>query len=200
MLGAAIGITTAAALCLGFALWDLSQRRSAAPAVVAVEKTVLAEALEDAPWISSGGDGPELWLVTATDCPACRTFEQRVLPGLLDRGIDAHVILVVPEAANANDEQAQKVAALAKRRDWVSLHNWMNNRDDIEATLEPAAAEGFVEWGRASYERIGQALRRNGQELAAPALFWRSGPEWRASVRPDSRATAFLENDLGRAD
>ncbi len=52
----------------------------------------------------------------------------------------------------------------------------MTGRPETVSYLEPAATEGFLEWGRASFERIDTALRRNGQQLAAPALFWRVGP------------------------
>ncbi|MEJ0022410.1 MAG: hypothetical protein WDN76_02460 [Alphaproteobacteria bacterium] len=99
MLGIAGGLLAAACLCLAFGLYDLDQRRSAAPAVVAVEKTNLADALDDAPYVSSRGDGPVLWLVTAPDCAPCRTFERKVLPGLLDRGVEVRVILSAPREA-----------------------------------------------------------------------------------------------------
>jgi hypothetical protein len=198
MLAIAIGLTAAAGLLLAFALWDLGQRRAAAPAVMAVEKTALVEALEDAPYISSGGTGPTLWVVTATDCPACRAFERRILPKLLDRGIEARVILVAGREAGGGESKL--VAAFAKQRDWTTLNAWMAGRSETVSYLEPAATEGFVEWGRASFERIDAALRRNGQQLAAPALFWRVGPEWRASIRPDERAEAYLKDDLARAD
>lgn len=200
MLGLAAGVLGIAALCLAFGLFDLSQRRAAAPAVVAVEKDSLSEALEDAPYVSSDGGGPVVWLVTAPDCPACRTFEKRVLPGLLDRGIEARVILVAPREAKIDAGQAQWIAAVARRREWISLHKWMTDgAAKRDVVLEGPAAEGYLEWGRASFERIDGALHENGLDLAAPTLFWRVGPEWRASVKPDERAIKFLRDDLAPA-
>jgi hypothetical protein len=201
MLGIAGGLLAAASLCLAFGLYDLGQRRAAAPAVVAVEKTNLAEALDDAPYVSSRGDGPVLWLVTAPDCAPCRAFERKVLPGLLDRGVEVRVILAAPREARIDAGEAQWIAAVARRREWVSLHKWMTGgAAQADVSLEAPAAEGYLEWGRASFERIDGALHENGLALAAPALFWRVGPEWRASVKPDERAIKFLRDDLAPAD
>jgi hypothetical protein len=195
-LAAVLGLTALATACLAWGLWDLAQRRAAAPSVVAVDKATLADALSDAPWISSGGNGPVVWLVTAPDCAPCRTFERRALPDLLDRGVEARVILVAPRVG-ADFGDARQVAALARRRDWVALHTWMaGGGDRTGAALEAAATEGYLEWGRASYDRITQAVERNGLKMAVPAVFWRAGPEWRASVRPDERAIRFLHEDL----
>ncbi len=201
MLGAVGGVVAGAALLLAYGLFDLGQRRAAAPAVVAVDKTLLSEALDDAPYVSSNGEGPVLWLVTTPDCPACRVFEKKVLPGLLDRGVDARVILVAPRAAAVDAGQAQWIAAVARRREWLSLQTWMSGGTPrIDISLEAPAAEGYLEWGRASFERIDAALKPNGLTLAAPALFWRVGPEWRASVRPDERAVNFMRDDLAPAE
>jgi hypothetical protein len=202
MLGLAGGLLAAASLCLAFGLYDLGQRRVAAPAVVAVEKSSLSEALADAPFVSSNGQGPVLWLVTAPDCAPCRAFERKVLPGLLDRGVEARVILVAPREARIDAGEAQWIAAVARRREWVSLHKWMTGgaAAGTDIPLEPSAAEGYLEWGRASFERIDSALHQNGLALAAPSVFWRVGPEWRASVKPDERAIKFLRDDLAPAD
>ncbi|MGE3865547.1 MAG: hypothetical protein AB7G04_01395, partial [Hyphomonadaceae bacterium] len=127
MLSAAVAITMTAAGAMGFGLWDLGQRRAAAPAVVAVDKASLADALDDAPWISSGGDrnAPILWLVTAPHCPACRVFEQRTLPTLLDKGVEVRVILVAPRESALPGGEAEAIAGMARRRDWLALHTWM---------------------------------------------------------------------------
>lgn len=196
MLYAAVGLTAAAALCMAVGLWDLGQRQTTAPKVVAVEKAVLADALNDAPWITSGGEGPVVWLVTATDCQACRSFEKQVLPGLLDRGVQARVILVAPREREVAQPDAEVIAAAAKTRDWVALQAWMTSGKPGEGAIGPADREGYLEWGRASYDRLAVTMKRNGINLAVPALFWRVGPEWRASVRPDGRTLAFLRDDV----
>lgn len=196
MLFAAVGLTAAAALCMAVGLWDLGQRRTTAPKVVAVEKAVLSDALSDAPWISSGGEGPVVWVLTAADCPACRRFEKQVLPGLLDRGVQARVILVAPRESQAPSPDAEVVAAVAKTRDWVALQAWMTSGKPNDSVIGPADRDGYLEWGRASYDRLAVTMKRNGMDLAVPALFWRVGPEWRASVKPDGRTLAFLRDDV----
>jgi hypothetical protein len=199
MLFAAVGLTAAAALCMAVGLWDLGQRQTTAPKVVAVEKAVLSDALNDAPWISSGGEGPVVWLVTAADCPACRRFEKQVLPGLLDKGVQARVILVAPREHEVAPPDAQVIAAVAKQRDWVTLQAWMTSGKPDQSPIGAADREGYLEWGRASYDRLAVTLKRNGMDLAVPALFWRVGPEWRASVKPDGRTLAFLRDDVAAA-
>jgi hypothetical protein len=199
MLFAAIGLTAAAALCMAVGLWDLGQRRNTAPKVVAVEKAVLADALNDAPWISSGGEGPVVWLVTAADCPACRRFEKQVLPGLLDKGVQARVILVAPREHEVAPPDAQVIAAVAKQRNWVALQAWMTSGKPDDSIIGQADRDGYLEWGRASYDRLAITMKRNGVDLAVPALFWRAGPEWRASVKPDGRTLAFLRDDVAAA-
>jgi hypothetical protein len=196
LLLAAIGVTGGAALLMAFGLWDLGLRRANAPSVVAVEKSVLADALEDAPWISSGKEGPVLWVVTAPDCSRCRVFEKQVLPALIDKGVEARVIVVSPRDKPAPEADAQAVAAVAKRRDWVALQAWMASGKRNGDPLNAADADGYLEWGRASYDRISRALSRNGLDLAAPTVLWRVGPEWRASVKPDGRAIARMRDDL----
>lgn len=196
MLFAAVGLTAAAALCMAVGLWDLGARRTTAPKVVAVEKAVLSDALNDAPWISSGGEGPVVWLVTAADCPDCRRFEKQVLPGLLDRGVQARVILVAPRESQMAPPEAEVVAAVAKTRDWVALQAWMTSGKPNDTAIGQADRDGYLEWGRASYDRLAVTMKRNGMDLAVPALFWRVGPEWRASVKPDGRTLAFLRDDV----
>jgi hypothetical protein len=195
LLLAAIGVAGGAALLMAFGLWDLGQRRANAPAVVAVEKSVLADALEDSPWVSSGKEGPILWVVTSPDCGRCRAFEKQVLPGLLDKGVEARVIVVAARDKPMPADQAEAVAAVAKRRDWVALQTWMSSQRNGDR-LNSADTDGYLEWGRASYDRIGRALARNGVDLAAPSMFWKVGPEWRASVKPDGRALAYMRDDL----
>jgi hypothetical protein len=196
LLLAAFGVVGGAALLMAIGLWDLGQRRANAPAVVAVEKSVLADALEDAPWVSSGKEGPVLWVVTSPDCGRCRAFEKQVLPGLLDKGVEARVIVVATREKTTPADQAEAVAAVAKRRDWIALQSWMTSGQRNGDRLNPADMDGYLEWGRASYERIGRALSRNGLDLATPTIFWKVGPEWRASVKPDGRALAYMRDDL----
>jgi hypothetical protein len=197
----------AAAVAVGAGLFDLAARRSAAPAVVAVDKGDLEQALYEAPWTSSdasvgdeGGapaaDGAVLWMVTAPDCAPCRVFERETLPHLLDAGVEARVIVVAPRKAGLGTRAAREVAQLTKKRDWTGLHLWMQGKSAPAAALDPAEEEGVLEWGRQSSERINDVLERNDLKLTAPSLFWQDGPEWRASVNADRRAFRQIERAL----
>lgn len=198
----------AAATILGAGLFDLHGRRAAAPLVIAVDKADLEEALEAAPWVSSGiEEGDEglapienptvLWIVTAPHCKPCRAFERESLPHLLDAGVETRVILVAPRSLADTSREAREIAVLTKSRDWTALHLWLQENGDAAMTpLEPAETEGVLEWGRQSGERIEDVLKRNDVKLSAPALFWRNGPEWRAAVPAEPHVFKQIEREL----
>ncbi len=187
-----VAATVAAGLFLAAGFAELGARRAAAPVVLAVEKAALEEALNEAPWISSGEGAPILWVLSEPGCAPCRRLETEILPKLVDRGVQARVIVAAPRAKQA--DEAGAVAALAQARDWLALTAWTAGRAVPGArALEPAAEEGYLEWGRASRDRLSNAVGRNGLTLRTPALFWRDGPEWRALMAPDARGLALLQ-------
>jgi hypothetical protein len=180
-------ILASGALAAGLA--QLAARRDAAPVVVAVDKDDLEAALGSAPWTSSGDGGRVLWLVTAPDCAPCRTFERDDVPRLLGAGVEVRAILVAPRGLALSTPAARDVAMLTKERDWDAVHLWMQGkRDSSNDQVEEAEEDGMLEWGRQSDERIAAVLKRNGLALGAPALFWKNGREWRASVKANAEA------------
>ena len=204
----ALGALAVGALALTAALVDVQSRQSALPAVVAIDKDVLEEALNDAPAISSdedadenqdddSTDGPVLWLVTAPDCPKCRAFEKGAMAKLIDSGVEVRAIVVAPRKLAANTQGARDVAALMKERDWTGVHLWMQGkRPPSSEAMDPDEEDGLLEWGRQSAERIGAVLKRNDLIMDEPALFWRNGPEWRASVGGNESAYHQIEQEL----
>jgi hypothetical protein len=187
-----------AAAALGAGLFDLSARRAAAPIVIAVDKSDLEDALDDAPWISSGQTkGPVLWLVTTPNCKACRAFQTAQLPRLLDAGIEVRAILFAPRALAAASDDARDVATLLKEREWTATEMWLQGRRERpDETMDPAEQDGLLEWSRQSAERIGAVLKRNDLPLGAPTLVWRSGREIHVCVSGDRRGFESAAEDL----
>ena len=188
----------AAALALGAGLFDLAARHGAAPAVIAVDTDDLQDALDEAPWISSGETkGPVLWLVTTPDCKRCRAFQTAQMARLLDAGVEVRAILLAPRALPLDTNDARDVATLLKSREWTATEMWLQGRRERpDQTMDPAEEEGFLEWSRQSAERIAAVLKRNDLPLGAPTLVWQAGREVRASVSGDRRAFARVEADL----
>jgi hypothetical protein len=186
----ALAALLAAAALLGVGLAQLAARRDAAPNVVAVDKADLEAALAAAPWTSSGDGGERvLWLVTAPDCAPCRAFERDDLPRLLGAGVEVRAILIAPRALALASQGARDVAMLTKERDWDAVHAWMlARRDPANDQMDAAEEDGMLEWGRQSAERIAGVLKRNDIDFRTPALFWKRGAEWRASVKGDVNA------------
>jgi hypothetical protein len=188
----------AAALALGAGLIDISMRRAAGPAIIAVDKDDLEAAIEDAPWISSGNtNGPVLWIITAPGCEACRTFQKAQMPRLLDAGVEVRALLVAPRSIPLGTRDAKDVATLLKQQEWQPVELWLQGkREQANGEMELAEEEGLLEWSRQASEQIGDVLARNDLKAGRLVLLWRHGVEWRAIVSGDKRGFSELEDDL----
>ncbi len=198
-----------ALVALAWGFYELGARRDAAPEVIAVDKADLEEALYESPWISSGGlglgdegraasdeEGVILWVVAAPNCEPCRRFERGAMGRLIDAGVEVRIIVTAPRSMSTQTETAREIAALTKDRDWTALDLWLQGKDEALSPMDAAEADGMLEWGRQSQERIADVLQRNDLTLKAPALFWKNGPEWRAAIAADDRALTQIEREL----
>jgi hypothetical protein len=199
----------AATAAISFA--DLRAYLGASPTVVAVGAAQLQAALQDAPSLADNPvDNPNVWLLTSPGCQDCRRFEDRDLPRLQAMGVKVNVIVVAPrDATNVTKEERDLVANLALRREWSVFKACMatspsaapkvfevNSACARTGIQDAAVVDGYIEWGRASHERIGAVLAANGEDLKLPALFWRRGVEWRAVVGQDPHALEHVARDL----
>jgi hypothetical protein len=210
-------LSAVVACCVGslaLALAGLADVRTAiaeAPQIIAVEAAALETALEESPVLATAEAGPVAWLVTAPDCEDCRHLEEAAFNRLSAAGIAVKVVMApANESPNATSVEARAfVAALAARQDYQSLAPCLvSRRDEADSLvrrvacrtsaveLSAPAIEGYLEWGRASHERIAAVLAANGLEPRAPALIWRRGGEWRAAVGRDQRSVAAAVRDL----
>jgi hypothetical protein len=167
------------------ALLGIRDSRLATPAAIASRSDALGEALAQAPWLGPETIAPELWLVTRPDCRACAQFEANVLHDLASSHVGVRVVVVAPRELGDRFEHPQRfAAALARTRDWSAVKVWgeaAGRLDPQRVALieEPSVVEGYVEWGRASLDRMNEILTENGVEPELPMLLWRRGGEWR---------------------
>jgi hypothetical protein len=158
----------------------------AEPATVAIADEQLSDALNDAPWVDAGGQGPVVWVVAAARCDGCAQFHQQDLPRLEAAGLRVRIIMV-SRREDRHPELDAWTAAFAEARDPTMLVPLKAARALPQPPPDdPAEVEGNLEWGRASYDRIAAIVARNGGRMRMPALFWRRGAEWRAAIGRDA--------------
>lgn len=204
---ALLAVTFACGLAGVLSMPALSARLRAAPAIIAVDKAALAQALEASPWFSltddstqspSQGDAPVLWLLTGLHCPRCEPVE--AIAKTLD--LDVRVVATTPRGADPTLQRA--VAEISRRRSFDVFRDWRARPDSpikpqigvTEGDVGPAAIAGYAEWSHASFDRLSKVAKANDVHLAPPALFWRRGREWRLAVQPDEEALRAARRDL----
>lgn len=192
-----LAVAMAAFAAAGWSLWDLRSHLLAEPMVVAVDRAALPAALEDAPYIASG-DGADVWVLVTPDCPKCRALENGTVARLVEAGVDVRLVIVAPRGADFDDATLVRVAGLAAERDWdVYLKCFTQAAATCQPrALEPAAREGYLEWGRAAIDRVAAVADANDSKLTYPAIFWRRGKEWRAIMGADPRGLGHLTRDF----
>lgn len=196
-------LVSAALACTGLVVVGLGEVRAgleAAPAVVAVDRAALPAALESAPSVESSAGEGVVWIVTKPNCPACRALEDGAVAKLLDSGAAVHVLVVAPRGESYDDATLARVAAVAVDRSWQTYQACFSATASglvcDPPALEPAAQEGYLEWGRATLDRIESVVAANDMPMAFPIVFWQRGREWRATTGGDPRALTYLTRDF----
>ena len=186
------------ALAAGAGLMGLRDARLAGPVSLVTATEDVADALSDAPWIGSESNGPVVWAFTRPDCD-CGKLTPAAVAALADEEMEIRVVVVAPRPANATAPPPASnvtVATLAENRDWAALQHWAVGAPVTAASSDPAATDGYVEWGRASYDRIAAILRENGVDPKLPLLIWRRGPEWRVLVGSHAATLDAVRHDM----
>ncbi len=191
------GLATAVAAAAGFAiagLGGLAHVIAARPVTIASQAETLSAALEAAPWIDAGGEGPTVWLVASPP-------ELRRAPSIAEAAADlrgagfAVRVIVTAERAEQNAARLFHVAEVARVRDTRTLAARV--RVGPTPRLD-AAQEGALEWVIASHERIAAIVSVNEATLRTPAYFWRANVVWRAALGADEHALDYVRLELGR--
>lgn len=198
----------AAAIAFGAAGWALFMAGSTGPAagplVIASDRAALPDALADAPFVSApfaaANGRSDVWIVLTPDCPACEKVQEGLAAKLVNQGVAVRVLVAAPRDAKLDAGVAARVAAIAMRRDWSFLLACYPQPQAAcdPGSVEPEAVDGYLEWGRASIDRLAPILAANDAKPAYPMAFWRAGKEWRAAVGDEAAAWAGLETDLSR--
>lgn len=186
-----IAIAFAAAALAGLGLLNLRATSLAGPVTLVTQTEPLADALADSPWTGSPEEGPIVWAFTDSqrrDGP----LGTGAIAALSEEAMELRIVVVAPRAG-----ETDVAAAIAAQRDWETVRRWAVAGEPPAQTLrDAAAAEGYVEWGRASWDRVAALMRANGVEPRLPLLLWRRGPEWRALVGVPAATVDHVRRDM----
>ncbi len=194
-LGCALGLLLLFMIAAQASLFTLARGQSVAGGALPIGARALEDVLVKSPSVALGRGEREIWVVSPIDCRDC----SRPIAGLLGEDADAatlRIMLVARREAQLDEAHAISLAALARH----GADAWSDCIDESRfpriaadgacrshISADPAEIEGYVEWGRASYDRLSAILAVNGMELSPPAVFWRDEDGWRVSMGEDAR-------------
>ncbi|MGE3142801.1 MAG: hypothetical protein AB7L65_05730 [Hyphomonadaceae bacterium] len=183
VLGLTLACLAGAASLAGLGFARLLERADQAPVTVLSHSDRLGQALEKAPWVRVGGQGPVVWAVLGGPCAQCAAFAAEDLAALENEGFEVRVIYVADVGAGRAEQE--RAIAIARAR-----------RGDEEGPPEPGEAEGDLQWGRTAAAEIAAVLSANHRPSSLPLLIWRRGPEWRVLQGRDPHARARVAAEL----
>ena len=188
VLGLVAAIAFGAAAVAGVGLFGMQAALLAGPVTLVSDTDEIADALADSPWAGSAGTGPIVWAFTRPDCSDCGKLDAAAIAALAEEEMEIRMVVVAPRGVgDATPDAAPSslhaiAASLAQSRDWTQMQRWSDGQAPIAFSGDRLSTDGYVEWGRASYDRIAAILRDNGVDPKLPLLIWRRGPEWRVLV------------------
>jgi hypothetical protein len=193
----------AVAVAGGIGWWSVQGRWR--PHTLKKHTAEIAQAIEDAGWVSPGLKGPALYMVSFRSCPDCIRFEREQFPALHAAGVDTRVIMVARRSKSTPAERSG-VAELWANRSWKTFENWMaipidawtaSGLPDADTTPERAA---LVEQGRVLADKLGPWLKANhvSEALHYPTLIWKDAKgRWRSCNCENPATYRFVRKELG---
>jgi len=189
-----------------YAWWSLDGRWR--PETIDRDKEAIAEILEKAGWVSPGGEGPKLYMVSYRDCPDCVRYELEEFPKLHKAGVDTRVIVVArPDQDGVIRTTAAERATIAElwvNRDWKLLQAWLAipsegwTAPDVKPSDGDAARSAVVELSKATVKELTPLLRKNGIDFAYPLLiWWDKDGTMRGCACEKAQTYRFVRKELG---
>lgn len=157
---------------------------------IAQQGSALDAAFASVPYVSRASPGGAvLYAIVFRDCRECLAMKLREMPAFDVAGFDVRWIVYArrDEAGEQRSTPRERslVAELAESREFALFDSWFSGLEaDYLGSDVPASADAVperkahVERGRALIDRLAQIALANGQQLAMPALFWKTGDRW----------------------
>lgn len=155
----------------------------------------LAAALEAAPFVRRGADGPALYMVGFRTCPSCLAFKAAEQDRLDALGIDIRYIVYARAdrdgESRSRPEERAIVAELALNRDYDLYTSWyavspgefyQTAELPVPADGDPARTAALDDLRALVSDVIAPIVEANGGEMAVPAFFWQEKGGWRGAI------------------
>ncbi|MFT4090309.1 MAG: hypothetical protein QM645_06225 [Asticcacaulis sp.] len=208
----AIGIVALAALVIGggyWAYWNFVTRYN--PVVITKYQKEIQTLLDSSGYVSSGNDGPVLWVVTYRNCEACKTWEDQELPKFAAVGADIRIIPFAPaDVQGQSHSTASERATIAQiwlERSYTLYRYWRASPEDLwkPADIRPAdgdlARTAVVAASRDFVAQLGPLLKANQVPSGYPLVIWRDAEERiKVCACTDERMYRHVRADFGAPD
>lgn len=189
-----------------FLMWDLDWRWR--PHTITKNQAEIAQALDQAGWVSPHLTGPKLYVIGYRTCEACLNFEQAVFPKLQAADVDTRVILIAQPDLNgqARSTPAERntVAELWTNRSWKLFQQWSLTvptawtAPGVPPADGDAARTAVLEVGRLLVTNLTSQLKDNGVDFAYPTvIWWTKDGRMRACACTSPQSYGFVAKELG---
>jgi hypothetical protein len=189
-----------------FLMWDLVWRWQ--PHTVTKNQAEIAQALDQAGWVSPHLTGPKLYMISFRSCPDCIRFEETEFPKLQAAGVDTRVIMIARADSNGQPHstpaERSTVAELWLNRSWKLYQQWSLATPQTWTApgLTPADGDGarmaVIEAGRTLVTNLIPQLKDNGVNFAYPTLvWWTKDGTMRACACEKAQTYGYVLKELG---
>jgi hypothetical protein len=201
-----VALVIAVVLAGVWAVWNFELRWR--PHTITRHQAEISHLLQEAGWVSPGGKGRALYMVSFRSCPDCVRFKTEEFPALQAKGVDTRVIEIARRDVNgmAKSTPAERatVAQLWLTRDWKLFEAW--NAVPVDAWKAPGvppadgdmARTAVVDSGRNLVDQLRPLMKQNGVTFAYPLLvWWNAKGEMRACACEKRETYRFVRKELG---
>jgi hypothetical protein len=192
-----------------WAYWNFYARFQ--PVTISRGQAEIQQLLDEASWLSPGGGGEPVYVVTFRENGAGQRYEAEEFPKLRAAGAEPRVIVFARAdregLAQSTPAERATVAELWLSRDWDLYARWTATpvRDWTAAGVPAAdgnlARTAVVLASREFVDQLGALLQDNGVPSGYPIVLWRDREGFlKACACADSRSWVFIRDDLGAPD
>jgi len=189
-----------------FAIWDFDLRWR--PHTITKHQTEIAQALEQAGWVSPHLTGPKVYVIAHRSCAQCDQLEAQLFPKLQAAGVDTRVIMIaLPDRngqARSTPVERTTVAELWINRSWKLWQQWSAGAPGawtapgVPPADGDAARSAVIAAGQSLVANLEPLLKDNGVRLGYPTLvWWTKDGRMRACACTAPQTYRFVAKELG---
>ncbi|MFN4288459.1 MAG: hypothetical protein ACK4E3_08190 [Brevundimonas sp.] len=192
-----------------WAYWHFHARFQ--PVTITRNQAEIQRLLDEASWLSAGGGGEPLYMITYRDSASGQRFELEEFPKLRAAGVEPRVIVFARRdregLAQSTAAERATVAELWISRDWALYQRWTATparnwtATGIPSADNTIARAAVVDASRDFVTRLEQLLRGAGVPTGYPLVIWRDREGFlKACACTDARSWVFIRDDLDAPD